>query len=68
LHWEKSIPSNLFWIAEIPPINRSSDKQGLTVFGIDSGIDLIVSLLLGTAHLLHHNCCFFLWTWCWKDT
>jgi len=40
MHWEKSVPSNLFRIAGIP-VNRSSDKRGLSVFGIDSGIDLI---------------------------
>jgi len=41
MHWEKSVPRNLFRIAGIP-VDRSSDKQVLTVFGIDSGIDLIV--------------------------
>jgi len=61
---EKSVPNNLFRIAGIP-VDRSSDKQVLTVFGIDTGIDLIVkthkkkisklSLRLGTAHLLHRN-------------
>jgi len=64
MHWEKSVPSNLFRIAGIP-VNRSSDKRGLSVFGIDSGIDLIVkthkisklSLLVGTAHLLHQIVC-----------
>jgi len=41
MRWEKSVLSNLFRIAGIP-VNRSSDKRGLTEFGIDSGIDLIV--------------------------
>jgi len=41
MRWEKSVPSNLFRIVGIP-VNRSSDKRGLTAFGIDSGIDLIV--------------------------
>jgi len=69
MHWEKSVPRNLFRIAGIP-VDRSSGKQVLTVFGIDSGIDLIVKtlkkkisnllLLSGTAHLLHHNRCLFL--------
>jgi len=27
-----------------------------------------LSLLSVTAHLLHHNRCLFLWTWCWRDT
>ena len=68
--WKKSVPSNLFRIAGIPEFGQT----GLTVFGIDSGIDLIVkthkkkisklSLLSGTAHLLHHNRCLFLKIWC----
>jgi len=73
--WEKSVPSNLFRIAGIP-VNRSLDKRGQTIFGTDNGIVLIVkrcknsklSLLSGTAHLLRHNRCLFLRTWCRKDT
>jgi len=66
MRWEKSAPSNLFPIAGIP-VDRSSDKQVLTVLGIDNGIDLIVktqenisklSLVLGRAELLYHSCCF----------
>jgi len=26
MHWEKSVPSNLFWTTGIP-VDRSSDKQ-----------------------------------------
>jgi len=26
MHWEKSVPSNLFWVAAIP-VDRSSDEQ-----------------------------------------
>jgi len=54
------------------------EQTGLTIFGIDSGIDLIVktnkkkisklTLFLGTTYLLHHNPCVFLWIWRWKDT
>jgi len=38
MRWDNSVPSNLFWIAGIR-VDRSSDKQVLTVFGTDSGID-----------------------------
>jgi len=38
MRWEKSVPSNLFQIVWIPVIGVT-DKH-LTVFGIDSGIDL----------------------------
>jgi len=27
-----------------------------------------LSLVSGTAHVLYHNRCLFLQTWCWKDT
>ena len=72
MHWEKSVLSNLFWIAGIP-VDRSSDKRGLTVFTIDNGSYLIVKtykkkisklLLSGTAHLLHNNHFLFLRIWC----
>jgi len=39
MRWEKSVPSNLFQIVGIPVIGVT-DKH-LTVFGIDSGIDLL---------------------------
>jgi len=71
MRWEKSVPSNLFQIVWIPVIGVT-DKH-LTVFGIDSGIDLFVKtrkkkisklpLLSGSVHLLHHSRCLFLRIW-----
>ena len=40
MRWEKSVPSNLFRIAGVPVMEFG--QTGLTVFGIDGGIDLIV--------------------------
>jgi len=77
MRWEESVPSNLFRIAGIP-VDRSSDKQvkhvwlylQVVLISLSKHIrtNFQLSLVSGTAHLLHHNRCLFLRMWCWKDT
>jgi len=62
MHWEKSVPCNLFQVAGIT-VHQCSDKRGLTIFGTDSGIDLIVKTHLGHFIIIQPNFLKFGTTW-----